>query len=279
MSRAYIVRNTPFSIGYDLPKEIKEARKKLWDQVKRIRQTSPRIKFQIVYPAKLIVEGRIVRDEFPDWGKVMKGSRMTDFDHIDRNFLFDQDLRTSGEVRTRDQLATTQVNSDMNGQASSARDNLNMSSSGPHDDSSRTMEHDQSDSHEQDQSYSQSHEINNVLPPSPAIPSSTKQPGPAAASQGIFRPYESESGRPSRPTQRGYRRPKNSVSVSRESLQSAENSDINKQSGSKSSNDMTHKRNQSVPPLQTVNTPGVSGENEQGASGENGDTEDFNTKF
>ena len=51
MSRAYMLKNTPFSIGYDLPKEIKEARKKLWDDVKRIRQTSPRIKFQIVYRA------------------------------------------------------------------------------------------------------------------------------------------------------------------------------------------------------------------------------------
>ncbi|MCG8034647.1 MAG: hypothetical protein JAZ03_21090, partial [Candidatus Thiodiazotropha taylori] len=61
MNRAHQLRNTPFSIGYDLPKEIKDARKRLWEEVKRIKQTSPRIKFQILYPAKLMVEGKIVR--------------------------------------------------------------------------------------------------------------------------------------------------------------------------------------------------------------------------
>ena len=113
MSRAHLLRNTPFSIGYDLPKEIKEARKKLWDEVKRIRQTSPRVKFQIVYPAKLLVEGKVVMDEFPDWGRVMKGSRLADFGHIDRYYAT-FDLRTNSEARTRDQ-PTTQVNRGMKG--------------------------------------------------------------------------------------------------------------------------------------------------------------------
>ena len=278
MSRAYMLKNTPFSIGYDLPKEIKDARKRLWDEVKRIRQTSPRVKFQIVYPAKLLIEGRVVRDEFPDWGKVMKGSRLTDFEHINRNFLFDQDLRTSGEVRTRDQTPSTHVNFGMNEHSGMTYGNLNMPSSGPHDVSSGTMEHDQSDSHEREQPLPQSQEQNIVLPPSPAVSSSSKQSGAAAASKEIFRPYDSEIERPSRPTQRGYRR-QNSVSVSRDSRQSSGNTNINKQSGSKCSHDLTHKRNQSVPPLQTVNTPGASGENEQGASGENGNADDFNTKF
>ena len=34
MSRAYMLKRTPFSVGYDLPKEINEARKKLWQEVK-----------------------------------------------------------------------------------------------------------------------------------------------------------------------------------------------------------------------------------------------------
>ena len=53
MSRAHMLKNTPFSVGYDLPKEIHEARKKLWDELKSIKSAKPRVKFQILYPAKL----------------------------------------------------------------------------------------------------------------------------------------------------------------------------------------------------------------------------------
>ena len=45
------LRNIPFSIGYDLTKEIKEARKRLWEEVKRIKRTSQDVKFQILYLA------------------------------------------------------------------------------------------------------------------------------------------------------------------------------------------------------------------------------------
>ena len=93
MNHANRLRNTPFSIGYHLPKEIKEARERLWDEVKRIKQTSPTVKFQILYPAKLLVEGKIVIDEFPDWGRVMQGSRMADFIHIDKTALFENESR------------------------------------------------------------------------------------------------------------------------------------------------------------------------------------------
>ena len=276
MSRAHLLRNTPFSIGYDLPKEIKEARKKLWDEVKRIKQTSPRVKFQIVYPAKLLVEGKVVMDEFPDWGRVMKGSRLADFGHIDRYSTFD--LRTNSEARTRDQPITTQVNRGMNEHSGNVRDNLNMPTPGPHDLSSGSMEHDDSDTQVQvhGQSNSQLHEpLHTVLPSSPAGSSLSKTADTASASQHIFRPYEHESSqRPSRPTQRGFRRA-GSVSVPRESRASSTNT--NKQSGSKNRNDMTQKRNESVPTLQTVNPPGESRENEQGASGENINDDDFDT--
>ena len=274
MSRARLLKNLPFSIGYDLPKEIKEARKKLWEEVRHIRQTSPRVKFQILYPAKLLVEGKIVRDEFPDWGKAMQESRLTDFSHIDRNFLFDQDLRTDSEMRTRDQIPATQVNF-MNEHSSSARDTLDIPSSGPRDETlgTVTMEHDQSDLHP--------HEQTKDLPCSPSDSSSSKQANLAAAHV-IFRPFE----RPSRPIQRGFRR-SSSVSVPRESRQTTGNPNINKQA-EKNSDDMSQNRHKSMPQSQTdentqdtsgENAQGASGENVQGASGENGNSDDFNTKF
>lgn len=90
MGRAHMLKSTPFSICYDLPKEINDARKKLWVELKAVKARNPRVKFQIVYPAKLVIDGKVVRDEFPDWNDVMKGSRVADFAHIDKSFCFDQ---------------------------------------------------------------------------------------------------------------------------------------------------------------------------------------------
>ena len=79
-----MLRSTPFSISYDLPKEINEARKKLWDELKSIKASRPSVNYQILYPAKLVVEGKTVRDEFPDWNEIIKGSRIIKFSHIDQ---------------------------------------------------------------------------------------------------------------------------------------------------------------------------------------------------
>ena len=62
-----ITRDTPFSVDYDLPKEISVARKALWSELKALKTNNPRVKCQIIYPAKLVVDGKVVRDEFPDW--------------------------------------------------------------------------------------------------------------------------------------------------------------------------------------------------------------------
>lgn len=90
MSRAYMLKDTPFSVDYDLPKEISVARKALWSELKTIKTNNPRVKCQIIYPAKLVVDGKVVRDEFPDWYTVMKGSRLSDFSYIDQTLSFDR---------------------------------------------------------------------------------------------------------------------------------------------------------------------------------------------
>ena len=90
MEKAHMLRNTSFSVAYDLPKEINDARKNLWQELKAVKSRQPRAKAQIVYPAKLIVDGKVIRDEFPDWNESMRCSRLSDFSHIDKNFGFDQ---------------------------------------------------------------------------------------------------------------------------------------------------------------------------------------------
>lgn len=90
MSNAYILKKTPFSVDYDLPREINSARKLLWSESKAIKSARPGAKCKIVYPAKLIVDGKLVRDEFPDWSVVLRGNRLGDFSHID-NFLISRE--------------------------------------------------------------------------------------------------------------------------------------------------------------------------------------------
>ena len=92
MDRVHLLRNTPYSVGYDLPKEINDARKNLWHELKDIKSKQPSSKVQIVYPAKLIVDGKVIRDEFPDWNNAMRNSSLSyDFAHIYRNCIFEHE--------------------------------------------------------------------------------------------------------------------------------------------------------------------------------------------
>ena len=107
MDRVHMLRNTQYSVAYDLPKEINDARKTLWQELKAIKSRQPRAKAHIVYPAKLIVDGKVVRDEFPDWNDAMRCSRLSsDFAHIDRNFGFEQPSMNSG-MQVAEQRNTT----------------------------------------------------------------------------------------------------------------------------------------------------------------------------
>ena len=83
MTNVYMLRNTPISVDLDLPKEINEARKRLWPKLKEAK--NKRYKAHIVYPAKLLVEGKVVQNEFPDWFETVGQSRLIDFTHIEIN--------------------------------------------------------------------------------------------------------------------------------------------------------------------------------------------------
>ena len=127
MSRAHLLKQTPFSVAYDLPKEINEARKKLWDELRSIKRADPRVKFQILYPARLIVDGKLVRDEFPDWGEVLHRGRTTDFAHIE-HCNFDQPDMTQNtheyERQTREPLFTNLMNGTLSEKPTGARDHM-----------------------------------------------------------------------------------------------------------------------------------------------------------
>ena len=76
--RAKHLKGTHFSINQDFPPEIRTARGQLWDDYKRAR--SEKLKAKIAFPAKLVVEGQVVRDLFPMWGNWAKSSTPTQYD-------------------------------------------------------------------------------------------------------------------------------------------------------------------------------------------------------
>jgi hypothetical protein len=73
---------TGISIDYDFPKEIQEARSRLWPKFKHYRASNPRSKVVIVYPAKLIMDGHLIHDELPDWNHYLRRDRLQDIEYI-----------------------------------------------------------------------------------------------------------------------------------------------------------------------------------------------------
>ena len=76
LDNAKKLKNTPYGINRDYPKEIVSARSKLWPMFKKAREENSKGSVYIGYPAKLIVNRKVVADQFPDWRQVLRGSRI-----------------------------------------------------------------------------------------------------------------------------------------------------------------------------------------------------------
>lgn len=77
MGKVRMLKGTPFSVDFDFPREIQEARGRLWSRLKQLRHENPRSKVQIVYPAKLLQDGRLVHDELPEWNRYVGSNRLS----------------------------------------------------------------------------------------------------------------------------------------------------------------------------------------------------------
>jgi len=77
MNSARMLRGKPFSIDHDFPKEIQEARSRLWPMFKQLRRDAPDARVVLAYPAKIIKNGQVVRDELPNWQKHISANRIT----------------------------------------------------------------------------------------------------------------------------------------------------------------------------------------------------------
>ena len=74
MKAAFRLKGTNFSVSRDFPMEIVSARKRLMP-VYRTERLIPNNRVSIEYPAKLIVNGKTVADQFPDWYSVLQQDR------------------------------------------------------------------------------------------------------------------------------------------------------------------------------------------------------------
>ena len=97
MAEVYRLKGLGKAISRDYPAEIVEARKTLWTDYSDLRKKleGTRAKVAIVYPAKLLHNGRVVRDMFPDWNVHMRKSRAKPADPIDHSNTGPRDQQTS----------------------------------------------------------------------------------------------------------------------------------------------------------------------------------------
>ena len=76
MSNCRKLKGTFFSVNRDYPAEIVEARKALYPMYKEFRDQNRYNKVSIQYPGKLIVNGVVKHDMFPNWSEIMSGYRV-----------------------------------------------------------------------------------------------------------------------------------------------------------------------------------------------------------
>lgn len=73
MKYAYRLARTNIAIDRDYPPEIRNARKRLWPEVKHLRRQDPKPNVKLLFPAAIELNGRIIKDKFPGWDKNIKG--------------------------------------------------------------------------------------------------------------------------------------------------------------------------------------------------------------
>lgn len=76
LRQAYKLKGSTFGIDRDYPRELADARKELYTSKVAREARSRKQKVKILYPAKLIVNGKMIQDKFPDWSSTLKESRL-----------------------------------------------------------------------------------------------------------------------------------------------------------------------------------------------------------
>ena len=103
MNASSRLKGSGFRVERDYPREIAEARQRLWPILKAERAKHPNGRVTIAYPAKLVKNRRVIHDEFPDWYKVLRVSRATGFESDSDSGLTGDETDTESRVRGGEQ--------------------------------------------------------------------------------------------------------------------------------------------------------------------------------
>lgn len=104
LRNAYLLQGHEYSINKDLPRAIALARKELWPTYKNLRRTSQNSKVILAFPAKIIKDGEIVIDRFPDWNQVLNPPVVKSADRSKSADCSKQSHRPMNEPRSDRQL-------------------------------------------------------------------------------------------------------------------------------------------------------------------------------
>ena len=75
LSSARKLAGTRFGVSRDYPLEITNARKQLWSKYKELKSKYPSGGLKLAFPAKLVVNGQVKEDLFPEWSDIIYTSR------------------------------------------------------------------------------------------------------------------------------------------------------------------------------------------------------------
>ena len=81
MSATPTLSGSSIGVKRDFPPEITKARKELWPHYKHLKSQNPKSAVKIQFPAKLVMEGKTIRDMFPEWSDIINTPRV----HINTN--------------------------------------------------------------------------------------------------------------------------------------------------------------------------------------------------
>ena len=76
MSVTHKLAGTSFSVNRDFPPEITTARKELWPQYKQLKTKNPSAKVRIQFPAKPVMNLKVICDMFPEWRQTINTPRV-----------------------------------------------------------------------------------------------------------------------------------------------------------------------------------------------------------
>lgn len=97
IKKGNVLRDSNYSVSRDYPIEITRARKTLWPSYKQLKQQNPLSRVAIVYPARLILDGKTMKDLFPEWDEILRGSRI-DMTHPSQQSCYNDTRKTGSCV-------------------------------------------------------------------------------------------------------------------------------------------------------------------------------------